>query len=302
MLMQSALSCDTRKFLGQQYYRTLSPTPPPSSDSISGSLLGVSRKLQNLLNVSPGATPSTPPRSVRLASPFHQEMKANKSKPKTRSRKTTPKTTPKPSTPRAITPTVSRAQTPTAPPRTRKRSRSVYEDGESETEIEMAGPRRLRDEYTTPKRLRHFPYHMPRGLGIADFESLNGHSAEQNTSHQETESEALPQIILPSIEIEDTEVSNTNDKADWTAEEDEQLVDMVLEKFRLTKRDWQECARRIGKDDASVGKRWQALLGEGNIGLRRGSGQFVRGRLDGYQEIVYNWKDTLGKRCLEEEV
>jgi hypothetical protein len=56
---------------------------------------------------------------------------------------------------------------------------------------------------------------------------------------------------------------------------------MVLEKFRLTKRDWEECARRIGKDDTSVGKRWQALLGEGNIGLRRGSGQFVRGRLDG---------------------
>ncbi|KAI7969317.1 hypothetical protein EIK77_002387 [Talaromyces pinophilus] len=273
MLMQSALSCDTRKFLGQPYYRGLSPTPPPSSDSISGSLLGVSRKLQSLLNVSPGPSPSTPPRSVRLASPFHQEVKA---KPKTRSRKTTPKiNTPRSSTSRATTPTVSRAKTPTAPPRIRKRSRSVYEDGESENE--MPGVRRQRDGYTTPKRMRHFPYHMPLGLGIADFESLN------NIPQHESGSEALPQIILPSIEIEDTD-NNTNannDKTEWTAEEDEQLVDMVLEKFRLTKRDWEECARRIGKDDASVGKRWQALLGEGNIGLRRGSGQFVRGRLDG---------------------
>lgn len=104
--------------------------------------------------------------------------------------------------------------------------------------------------------------------------------------------EALPQLIIPSIEIEDnssntctTNSFNKNDtlveKTDWTAEEDEQLVDMVLEKFKLTKRDWEECARRIGKDDASVGRRWQALLGEGNVGLRRGSGQFVRGRLDG---------------------
>lgn len=120
---------------------------------------------------------------------------------------------------------------------------------------------------------------MPLGLGIADFETLN------NLPKQESNLEALPQVILPSIEIEDTDTSTTanndNDKSDWTAEEDEQLVDMVLEKFRLTKRDWEECARRIGKDDASVGKRWQALLGEGNIGLRRGSGQFVRGRLDG---------------------
>ncbi|EEA24401.1 hypothetical protein TMatcc_007493 [Talaromyces marneffei ATCC 18224] len=284
MLMQSALSCDTRKFLSQQYYRGLSPTPPPSSDSISGSLLGVSRKLQSLLNVSPGPTPSTPPRSVRLASPFHQEVKANKPKPKTRSRKTTPKAnTPRASasrssTSRATTPAVSRAKTPTAPPRIRKRSRSVYEDGESENE--MTGGRRQRDGYTTPKRLRHFPYHMPLGLGIADFESLN------DMPKTDSGSEALPQIILPSIEIEDTDTNTNNantdnDKTDWTTEEDEQLVDMVLEKFRLTKRDWEECARRIGKDDASVGKRWQALLGEGNIGLRRGSGQFVRGRLDG---------------------
>lgn len=280
MLMQSALSCDTRKFLSQPHYRGLSPTPPPSSDGISGSLLGVSRKLQSLLNVSPGPTPSTPRRSVRLASPFHQEIKT---KPKTRSRKTTPKihtprsSAPRSSTPRATTPTVSRAKTPTAPPRVRKRSRSVYEDGESEHE--MPDVRRQRDGYTTPKRMRHFPYHMPLGLGIADFETLN------NPPKQESSPEALPQIILPSIEIEDTDtntITNTdNVKTDWTAEEDEQLVDMVLEKFRLTKRDWQECARRIGKDDASVGKRWQALLGEGNIGLRRGSGQFVRGRLDG---------------------
>ena len=119
---------------------------------------------------------------------------------------------------------------------------------------------------------------MPLGLGIADFESLT------NMPRKDSGAEALPQIILPSIEIEDTENKDTileSDKSDWTAEQDEQLVDMVLEKFRLTKRDWEECARRIGKDDTSVGKRWQALLGEGNIGLRRGSGQFVRGRLDG---------------------
>lgn len=265
MLMQSALNCDSRKFLAQPYYRGLSPTPPPSSDSIGGSLLGVSRKLQTLLNVSPGP-PSTPPRSVRLASPFHHE---NNKPVKTRSRKSVSRSaTPKPST--------RKAKTPCTPPRTRsKRSRSVYEDDESE----------LRNRYTTPKRSRHLPYHMPLGLGIADFEALNDYACAspvrippQSIQPQidfGLESEALPQVVVPSIEVEDTNV------AAWTAEEDEKLVGMVLEKFKLSKHDWEECARRIGKDDASVGKRWQALLGEGNIGLRRGSGPFVRGRLDG---------------------
>jgi hypothetical protein len=276
MLMQSALSCDSRKFLAQPYYRGLSPTPPPSSDSLSGSLMGVSRKLQTLLNVSPGPASTPPPRSMRLASPFHHDINQT-IKVNTRSRKSASRSvTPKPSISKT------RPRTPSTPPRTRsKRSRSVYENDQTE----------MRSGYATPKRRRHLPYHMPLGLGIADFEALDEYTSnspmcipQQQQQQQlpqqiqidaDPQQESLPQIVLPSIEVEDT------DKADWTAEEDEKLVDTVLEKFKLSKRDWDECARRIGKDNASVGKRWQALLGEGNIGLRRGSGPFVRGRLDG---------------------
>ncbi|OKL63635.1 hypothetical protein UA08_00263 [Talaromyces atroroseus] len=273
MLMQSALSCDSRKFLAQPYYRGLSPTPPPSSDSLSGSLMGVSRKLQTLLNVSPGPSSTPlPPRSMRLASPFHLEIN-QPTKTNARSRKpASSSATPKPSIPKT------RPRTPSTPPRTRsKRSRSVYENDQSE----------MRNGYATPKRRRRLPYHIPLGLGIADFEALDEYTCtspmcipqqqQQQQIHVDSDPqmEALRQIVLPSIEVEDT------DKADWTAEEDEKLVDMVLEKFKLSKRDWEECARRIGKDNASVGRRWQALLGEGNIGLRRGSGPFIRGRLDG---------------------
>ena len=265
--MQSALSCDSRKFLAQPYYRGLSPTPPPSSDSLSGSLMGVSRKLQTILNVSPGPTSTPLRRSMRLASPFHPENNLT-----TRSRKSASRSaTPQPSISKV------RARKSSTPPRTRnKRSRSVYEDDQSE----------MRNGYATPKRCRRLPYHLPLGLGIGDFEALDEYSctppvciSQQQQQQQQQQihpqGEALPEIVLPSIEVEDS------DKADWTAEEDEKLVGMVLEKFKLSKRDWDECARRIGKDNASVGKRWQALLGEGNIGLRRGSGPFVRGRLDG---------------------
>lgn len=47
----------------------------------------------------------------------------------------------------------------------------------------------------------------------------------------------------------------------WTDDDDRQLVEMVLGKLRLTKSDWEECARTLGKDSRSVGKRWENLLG-----------------------------------------
>ncbi|OJD18752.1 hypothetical protein AJ78_01223 [Emergomyces pasteurianus Ep9510] len=58
--------------------------------------------------------------------------------------------------------------------------------------------------------------------------------------------------------------------SDWTSEDDKRLVELVLEKLKLSKRDWNECARKMGKDNDSVGRRWKALVGEGNVGLRRG--------------------------------
>ncbi|KAH8702391.1 hypothetical protein BGW36DRAFT_372776 [Talaromyces proteolyticus] len=260
MLMQSALSCDSRKFLHQPIYRALSPTPPPSSDGIGGSLIGVSRKLQNLLNVSP-APQSTPlRRSLRLASPFHlDEPKPAKLPPRKPAKSATP-----------------RPKTPSSPPRTRtKRSRSVYEDDHSDSKMEHRS-RRSCDRFSTPKRQKRFPYNMPLGLGIADFESLDGGNPRNIPFRvAPQDDEALPDVVLPSIEIEDTE------KTAWTAEDDQKLVSVVLEKLKLSQREWEECAQRLGKDNASVGKRWQALVGEGNVGLRRGSGPFVRGRLHG---------------------
>jgi predicted NAD-dependent protein-ADP-ribosyltransferase YbiA (DUF1768 family) len=48
----------------------------------------------------------------------------------------------------------------------------------------------------------------------------------------------------------------------WTDDDDRQLVAMVLGKLRLTKSDWEECARTLGKGDSrSVGKRWDDLRG-----------------------------------------
>ncbi|OJD09596.1 hypothetical protein ACJ73_10200, partial [Blastomyces percursus] len=73
--------------------------------------------------------------------------------------------------------------------------------------------------------------------------------------------------VPPSPTATNTTTSTTSD---WTSEDDKRLVELVLEKLKLSRRDWNECARRMGKDHDSVGRRWRALVGEGNVGLRRG--------------------------------
>ncbi|KAI5790194.1 hypothetical protein EDC01DRAFT_657964 [Geopyxis carbonaria] len=58
-----------------------------------------------------------------------------------------------------------------------------------------------------------------------------------------------------------------HEEIDWTDEEDRQLVEMVLGKLNLSKGEWDECARSLGKKNGkTVGKRWEDLLG--NIGIR----------------------------------
>ncbi|KAL2428983.1 hypothetical protein ABEF95_011023 [Exophiala dermatitidis] len=75
------------------------------------------------------------------------------------------------------------------------------------------------------------------------------------------------------------ESSGSNEESEeWTLEDDRMLVETVLEKLKLTKRDWNDCARRLGRDKDSLGRRWSLLVGQGNVGLRRGTGR--RGRTD----------------------
>lgn len=52
---------------------------------------------------------------------------------------------------------------------------------------------------------------------------------------------------------------------------------LILNKLRLRPSDWDECARELGKEKDSIGKRWAHLLGDGEVGLRRGSGKRTRG-------------------------
>lgn len=133
---------------------------------------------------------------------------------------------------------------PTAAPAPRgvnKRRRDVTDDGRAAVEGKDE-----EQKFSTPKRARLAPPELPRGIKRADFEGLE--SGKQIASIDE----------------------NMADDEDWSAEDDRLLVELVLEKLKLTKNDWNECARKLGKDGGSLGKRWKELVGDGHVGLRRG--------------------------------
>ncbi|PYI00784.1 hypothetical protein BO78DRAFT_34117 [Aspergillus sclerotiicarbonarius CBS 121057] len=301
MLLPSALPSDMRQ---PQTHSHVAPsqlftTPPPSDDDYfpSGNgLLGTCRALQTLLNGSPASTPrrATPP---RLQSPLQL-----RSPPPTRSRK---RLSQKDFNLKQASP--SPIVTPSRPPRgANKRCRDTFEiesEIESETDTDNTKPThsvvaesRLR--YTTPKRRRHIPNELPLGLTQSDFYSLFSPPITQSPpspahrplgEHNGKEGQDLerpsynPDAALPSIETSDDfkdttldEPSPIDSSPSWTAENDASLVDLVLSKIQLSRQDLDDCARKLGRDGESIGQRWQTLLGQSDVGLRR----TVKRRLD----------------------
>ncbi|KAJ5536594.1 hypothetical protein N7513_009780 [Penicillium frequentans] len=118
------------------------------------------------------------------------------------------------------------------------------------------------------------PYNLPLGLSSTDFYSLHSPPVTQSPpspaqrlidARIQESAPINPDAPLPSIELEES----TPASSDWTAEEDQQLMDLVLEKFRLSQQEWDECARRMGRShQADLGQRWNSLVGEGRVGLR----------------------------------
>lgn len=132
----------------------------------------------------------------------------------------------------------------TAPPR-HKRTLSSTTYNTNATTSECSGSDRdtTPEPPSTPPRRRIAPASMPLGLARSDFHSL------------QQQQQAAPQ-----------ESCRSND---WTAEDDRMLVELVLEKLRLSKADWQDCARTLGKDRHALSRRWKSLVMDDEVGLKR---------------------------------
>ncbi|CEJ60303.1 hypothetical protein PMG11_08881 [Penicillium brasilianum] len=266
MLLPSALPCDVRRSSRFTPSRLFSTPPPSDRGYPSGNgLLGTCRALQSLLNGSPAPSPRRTPKPQRLQSPLPIAQPRRSPRARTVARPASPRPTPPPAK-MATTP----PPPPSAPARgANKRRRTDWDEEDSDADFGRP--------ISTPKRRRHIPYELPLGLSSTDFYSL--HSPPITQSPPSPARRAMPQVpetvaridpdaVLPSIEEPD-EPSKTAPEA-WTEDEDQRLIEVVLEKFRLSQQEWDECARQVGRQNgADIGRRWHSLVGEGRVGLRR---------------------------------
>ncbi|OBT89951.1 hypothetical protein VE02_01473 [Pseudogymnoascus sp. 03VT05] len=246
-----------------------SPPASPSQQTTSShsALLATCRALQSMLASPQPKTqtqlPTPPMRHVPLPSPMKLRLRSSTSRP---------------SSSDASAAAVAEAPLPVKPiPRKRivkrasprgagKRRRGVEEEEEEE------GPR-------TPKRSRGVPEMMPLGLVRGDFERL--HDAHQYRS-EGGEVDALGILGGPVGETSEVVEEGEGDEGEWTDEEDRVLVELVLQKLKLSRREWMDCAKMVGRDRRSVERRWSSLVGGGEVGLKR------RGRERG--ELPGTWR------------
>ncbi|PBP24643.1 DNA-binding protein [Diplocarpon rosae] len=244
MLLPSAIGCDSSIQTPTTRYQSALFTSPPLSPPASSSrpamnLYSTCRALQSMLTT-PNQLPSPP---TVYAEPPSSPMKL-----RLRTRKGNADTTTPTLTPQRIT-----KRHTVAPRALNKRTRAASDDTsrsdiDNETSEEDE-PLSCDGRPCTPKRTRFAPDLLPRGLERSDFHDLRRQEVEAQSS------------VLPTVE--------SFNAGEWSTDEDRLLVELVLEKLKLTKSDWHDCARSLGKDRGSVGRRWKSLMSGGEVGLKR---------------------------------
>ena len=256
MLLPSALDCAPRIQSPRFYMASTAILSPPSSSChsptspVSSNIYSACRSLQSLITTglpSTASSVSRPPRTQpHLASPIaltSTSAHSKQSRPRTK----------------ACT-KIAQPQTPPRPSRKRRRSLSD-DDGSSHDQENIPN-----FKPSTPKRQRLCPPTLPLGLKRADFDALQEQAAN------------IPIPTTPENRQEE-DLLEASAQSEWSPLDDSALVSLILHKLRLRQSDWDECARRLGKGKDSIGERWKLLLGEGEVGLRMGSGKQRRGNV-----------------------
>ncbi|KAI8314576.1 hypothetical protein K4K59_002657 [Colletotrichum sp. SAR11_240] len=265
MLMPSALSCDTSQPPLTRLQAAMFASPPASPPSLShqgpfGNIFDTCRSLQALLstpqhhqNHTVTQQPSPPSHHQLPTPPLAHAPPPLKLRLRSRA---------KPSADGINSEHLPRKRiAKRAPPRgVNKRRRSSDDDmgredafmtdSDVDSDLEISSQQeQLPSAPSTPKRARIAPEVVPLGLERSDFHTLHLLNGEEPTS----------------------EGSNVEVEADgepWSAEDDRILVELVLEKLKLSKSEWQDCARSLGKDRNCLSRRWKSLMVQGEVGLK----------------------------------
>jgi hypothetical protein len=234
MLLPSALSYDPSHQTAQAHPQSSLASPPTSPPpSTLDSLFTTCRTLQSMLSPPPQPRQQLTPPMSHAPHPSHLKLRL-------RARHTVQVDSDSTS-PRMR---VAKRQPPRGANKRRRIEESDIEDDEGNHYThEASSP-------STPKRQCIAPSVLPLGLERSDFHDLH----------------------LKNLEAQDDEDEN-GDEGEWTTEDDRILLELILEKLRLSKGEWQDCARSLGRDRSSVSRRWKTLVGAGDIGVkRRGTG------------------------------
>ncbi|KAF6818607.1 DNA-binding protein [Colletotrichum sojae] len=272
MLMPSALSCDTSQPPLTRLQAAMFASPPASPPSLSnggafGNIFDTCRSLQALLsNHQPQnmhhATqlPSPPPQHQLPTPPLAHAPPPLKLRLRPRAKPSADGSINNDHAPR-------RRIAKRAPPRGVNKRRRAHDDDmgrddslltdSDDSDLEISSQHaqerhQLPSAPSTPKRARIAPEALPLGLERSDFHTLHNADDASFTAEQAQGS---------NIEIE-------ADGERWSAEDDRILVELVLEKLKLSKTEWQDCARSLGKDRNCLSRRWKSLMLQGEVGLK----------------------------------
>ncbi|KAF5674667.1 hypothetical protein FHETE_2830 [Fusarium heterosporum] len=244
MLLPSALPCDASHSAHSRLQSSLfsPPASPPafSSQSSFANIMTTCRSLQSLLstpapittnfNPAPSHTQLPTPPLAHAAPPLKLRLRPR---------------------PQRREPVGPKKVTKRAAPRAAIKKRRVADDDmdrySSASESCSESPSRHSMEQVvpaTPKRTRIAPEQLPLGLDRSDFHNMHFRQGARLFNEEDS------------------------DEEDWSAEDDRILIELVLEKLRLSKTEWQDCARNLGRDRHAVDRRWKALLLNGDIGLK----------------------------------
>lgn len=132
---------------------------------------------------------------------------------------------------------------------------------------------------STPKRSRIAPERLPLGLERSDYHDVHllaaagaaaaagAHGCGSGTridAPHEADARDDEEPPAPS----GTCVEREADGHEWSFEDDRLLVELVLEKLKLSKTEWHDCARNLGRDRHAVDRRWKTLMMRGEVGLK----------------------------------
>ncbi|KAF7906454.1 hypothetical protein EAF00_000733 [Botryotinia globosa] len=274
MLLPSAFACgDSSQILSQPSRNhnllfaspPLSPTLSPSPTPTISNLFQSCRALQSMLTT-PTQLPSPPTLHAEIPSSpptrtSHPRLRlripspAKRVVPETGDRKRISKRTP-----REVSRGINKRRRDTDDDLIHERMDDVSEQEHGDSTL--LAPR-------TPKRRRRIaPEVLPLGLERSDFHTLRLAEMENTV----TDDGAFVFSAGGDSQSRNREAQGNEEEEEdgenWSREEDRMLVELVLEKLKLSKSDWQDCARSLGKDRGNLGRRWKTLMGAGEVGLK----------------------------------